>query len=376
MRVSLQNGESVRYRMRPCEGVTSYSASVDEAKDIRTRSQPSTGSHIRYSRIHHAFWLTIGSITTSCFSFSGFLAPQPANAHTDSSLERRFIEDAPKAWDAYRRFWLVLQGSSSAERRELAGDTSPTRMRFLRKQCKDFDLLQIETWEPHRYSGNVSGENSQYSFQLTRDQDSKPWVIRALERKTGSEPGNHAAVVGLSLGPPQKDVPSLVQSPHFQLLALDSENEDTAKLIRVTFSYSGGGKDPLRNGWMLLDPNHDWVVRKTRVNLAAEGMDTEFTVQYDYKDGSDHHPIITKSLVRSTTKAIDRLVSGLEVAAEFDLHEQEVVPEKEFMLSAFGLPEPGSRGTTRWYLWLGGLGMLCLALGLIVARLRRGIRVT
>jgi hypothetical protein len=45
----------------------------------------------------------------------------------------------------------------------------------------------------------------------------------------------------------------------------------------------------------------------------------------------------------------------------------------DFRLSAFGLPEPASLERdkpTRWYLWAGAAGILCLGLGLVLFRLK------
>jgi len=58
-----------------------------------------------------------------------------------------------------------------------------------------------------------------------------------------------------------------------------------------------------------------------------------------------------------------------EALTVFDYFEQEAVPEVEFSLTAFGLPEPvgiSFQQPTRWHLWfaLAGVGALALALGL------------
>ena len=247
-------------------------------------------------------------------------------------------------------------------------------MRFLRKQCNGFDLMQIDSWESGSYSGTFGAENSQYSFQLARDAEAKPWLIQELKRKSGPEPVHHSALMGLSLDRPQREVPTLVRSPFFKLTDLASNRENGEDLVRMTFSYSPQDKDKdwLRGGWVLLDPKHNWIVKKSQLGLEYEGQQIDYRVQYDYKEGSNHRPIITRSLIKSTTKEKDPPLYAYEIATDFDLHEQEVVPEKEFMLSAFGLPEPPGEGrTTQWYLWLGGLGLGCLVLGAIVAHLRR-----
>jgi len=231
--------------------------------------------------------------------------------------------------------------------------------------------LSAEGFPPDPVYTPIDETSSQYKFELMRDQEKMPWVIQQLERKTGVEPVDHVMVEGLSLGPPRTEMPTLVEFPDFQLLELVPAPEHEEDLVRMTFSYTADEKNPLRGGWVLLDPQHDWVVRKSQVNQIAGGKEFESKIEYDYKEGSSHHPILTKLHLQSGTKENNRLILTREVTTDFDFYEQESVPEKEFMLSAFGLPEPGAEKATRWYLWLGALGLGCLVVGLIAARLRR-----
>jgi hypothetical protein len=102
-----------------------------------------------------------------------------------NSLQRRFLEEAPPAWEAYDRFWLILQGSFSGLRvdRGQTGTDHRWRMKFVKKQCSGFNLVQIETWEDDNYSASVFGYNLRYHFELTREQETRPWVIRELKTK-------------------------------------------------------------------------------------------------------------------------------------------------------------------------------------------------
>ena len=86
------------------------------------------------------------------------------------SLERRFLEEAPSAWEAYDRFWLILQGSFSGVRvdRKPTGTAHRSRSKFVKKQCSGFNLVQIEDWEDDNYSASVAGYNLRYHFVLTR----------------------------------------------------------------------------------------------------------------------------------------------------------------------------------------------------------------
>jgi hypothetical protein len=316
--------------------------------------------------------VSLGLLGTSFLFVLLILPARLALASGQNPLERRLFEEAPQAWEAYERFWLILQGTSSAIDRELAGNTKPTRMRFLRKQCNGFNLVQMDVWEPNNYSAKVFGDNLQYHFELTRDEATKPWVISELKRKSQGDPTYPVTTEGLTLGPGNTQLPTLIKSSHFKLLELVPARENGEDLVRMTFTYTPEEKNPLRGGWAVLDPQHDWVVRRAGVTRGGDGKQFESTIQYDYKEGSNHHPILTRVHLEQATKEKDRLTPTREVVTDLDLQEQELVPQKEFMLSAFGLPEPpGEERATRWYLWLGGVGLGCLILGAIVARLRR-----
>jgi hypothetical protein len=231
--------------------------------------------------------------------------------------------------------------------------------------------VQIETWEDDNYSASVAGYNLRYHFVLTREQETRPWVISELKRRSAGDPTNPLATGGLHLGPSSTEVPMLIKSPNFKLLEVEPARENGDELVKVRFSYTPDEKNPLRGGSMLLDPHHDWMVRKGEATLAAGGKEFTSTIEWSYREGSNHHPILTQARGQQTTKENNRVFRNNEVVTDYDLREQETVPEKEFLLSAFGLPEPPGEGrATPWYLWLGGAGLACLVLGAIVGRFR------
>jgi hypothetical protein len=168
-----------------------------------------------------------------------------------------------------------------------------------------------------------------------------------------------------------------MQSPGFKLLEVARAEDEGPGYVRMRFNLSDSEEDKkglaLRGGWVLLDSKHDWVVRKAQLQRLPEGKPTELTIENDFKDGSEGNPIITRARQYSIRKVNGKFVYSYEIVANFDLHEQVSVPEHEFMLSAYGLPEPyGSEpAPTRWYLWVGLAGFICLMTGLFLARWRR-----
>jgi hypothetical protein len=87
--------------------------------------------------------------------------------------------------------------------------------------------------------------------------------------------------------------------------------------------------------------------------------------RFDYKAGQMGFPVLTRIEFDTGNSGEGKM--QIKVIREFQLMERDGIPESEFTLSAFGLPEPvelqGPRSQTRWYLWAGVAGILCLALG-------------
>jgi hypothetical protein len=300
---------------------------------------------------------------------AGLVSYCPVNAQERSTLQKRFLAEAPQGWQHYLEFCRTLQGNSDGERRDNGKLTQ--RMHFQGKQCAGNRLDQVEIFQSDSYSGSVSGNNTRYHFELARKNPDKPWVVVGI--KLQEEKAPPIPFAGLSLDKPGRFLPDLITSSEFELLSVTPERQGNEELVRVTFAYAKE-KDPLRGGWFLLDPQHDWVIRKGQCDLVVEPRTTIlYTIHHEYKQGSQLHPIITKAAYRSTAREEQRLVYEYEITTNFSFFEQDSVPEREFTLSAFDLPEPleVKPTRTRWYLWAAGAGLTCLLAGAIVRRRRR-----
>jgi len=231
----------------------------------------------------------------------------------------------------------------------------------------------METFTGSSYMGDVNARNSRYRFRLTRKSGDRPWVIREVASLSADEDRSPIDTpTGLDCGPATY-FPGLIQFPGFTLLAVAPEVVADSELVRVTFETSCE-KLGVRRGWLLLDPAHDWVVRKgeSELRLKPPGSGT-VTYQYDYKEGSHQHLIPTRYSYRSTSKDEKGALYTYEASGHLDLHEESSVPESNFQLSAYGLPEPfevAEGSPTRWYLWAGIAGIVCLVLGMSLRRLK------
>lgn len=292
--------------------------------------------------------------------------PYCVRAQQPAVAQKKFETEAPRGWEGFRNFYRTLQGSYSGETRDLTGETPTRRGGGHFKQCDG------NTLEEREDRGVVWAKNSQYTFQLIRKSETTPWVIREISKRSAddlekSKSQLYPAPVGLLLNShPPMDFDGLVTNPHFhfQPLEVTLERENGNELVRVKFSCSAADIQ-LRGGWVLLDPNQDWVIRKGELDLVNGETTSKTTQQTEFRAGSNGHPVPTKDFWSGIYKQGERVVGHVEVEDVYDLHEQKNVPESEFTLSAYGFPEPSwiEQKKTRWYLWFALAGGVCLAAG-------------
>jgi hypothetical protein len=299
-----------------------------------------------------------------------------AQGEDQSPLAKRLFKEAPRAWARYKDFYLTLEGKVRGEIRVRSRE-GKWQIKRVRASWKQFDsavLDESETFEAGSWNGRVDGENSEYAFTLIRKSDSKPWVIQNVEKRDGvsTEVWNSRKeeCQYLSLTPLGPPLPFVFLSKGFRCVRVEPESMNGEELVRLTFTYVLRDASLLKGGWVVLDPSQDWMIRRGEIEVGlgekVEGT-AKWTLQYDYKEGSNHHPLMTRSVVKGKFWQKGRLVVEKEYLHDLDMRERPSIPESEFTLSAYGLPEPHwarPKKTRRpWYLWLAVGGIACLALG-------------
>jgi hypothetical protein len=122
-------------------------------------------------------------------------------------------------------------------------------------------------------------------------------------------------------------------------------------------------------GSMVLDPDHYWVLLEDNARCEWEDkslggvMSVVSVAEYNYAD--DGLPILRRLVRRQNTPA-----PGKEVEATFVFELREAqLPESEFTLSAFGLPEiADAPQRSSWYFWAGAAGLTCVVLAALLWR--------
>jgi len=170
-------------------------------------------------------------------------------------------------------------------------------------------------------------------------------------------------------------LPELVQMQQFILKSVSMGVGESAELVKVEYDYRPPelGNHPACGGWVLLDPNHDWVLREFEV--AAEWADGKGTLsaKYDYDFDSFKHPIITRYSRRQLASASGKQPFETEILDDvhFDFTWRDDVPDSEFKLSAFDLSEPGGQSGRLWIIGINVVAIAFIILGFIIRKFSR-----
>src|SRR5207248_1627521 len=149
-----------------------------------------------------------------------------------------------------------------------------------------------------------------------------------------------------------KPLPRIISSSWFKILKTSRESENGRELVRVDYSsvldhpklgpqYSRG------RGTIYFDPSRCWCIRrmKTATTVTAKGaplFDQNSEIEYETTEHPSGFP-----LIKSQASRVSRYMhqtkekSETQTKIEYQWSVNDRVPDAEFTLSAFGLPEPG-----------------------------------
>jgi hypothetical protein len=181
------------------------------------------------------------------------------------------------------------------------------------------------------------------------------------------------------------DVPlaNILDDPGFTIQRSIVHKVGDKPLVLVDFRYKPKGinhpdaKDPrkpkitcvLEKGTIILDRERAWSAQQTTLQY-INGIIVN--IQLEYKGEHRGLPVISKIIEEiAVTGHAQREVSWLQFS-DLRFHD---VPESDFTLSAFGLPEPvgveWEQPRPRWYLWIMVVAFALLALALTLGYLRK-----
>jgi hypothetical protein len=225
----------------------------------------------------------------------------------------------------------------------------------------------------------VQSMNTKYAF-IARDNGSG-WVLTNYETRDGNtiHPQELAKKAGFDYYESAWTIggnkfPDLVESAGFQVLKYTppKDKNDTAVLV---FSLPGPANPTkemrvgISEGTVVFDPVHDWRIVKYEYSLAgSKSPQGLIRGSIDYRDDGIIHRIHhTFQFGEKYTKTIELTTDSAVEGA---------IPESEFSLTAYGMPEPtGDKSITtprsNSYLYLILIALLFAVMGYAYTRLRR-----
>ena len=301
-----------------------------------------------------------GFIRGRCFTIgilTCLLGGSVAPAH-DDALATRFRQEAPAAWARCSEEFSRLQANTSTKRYDLANGRAITEASRLElKKNRSAWLWFLQEMGPKVKTGRCLCANEKYRFDIKRKADESDWVLTNYAPVGQLSKGfNVTEDMAKKSGPIWVDtfwLPEFAVLPEFKVGRVESEKHGKAEFVRVHFAYSPPNNQGrhLRDGWIELDPSRLWCVVQFDV-VAASGRNTaNVSGVYEFSDRSPGRPHVTRFVrrIQSPKEGVDE-----EVVNDFK-YEDRSVPESEFTLSSFGLPEPVGfsipRSTVPAFVW-------------------------
>lgn len=313
-------------------------------------------------------------------------------AQENTDWKDRLFAEAPRRWEDYCRFARSLQVTKTGTSSVKNGKDQPTKSDFRveYKQTKGACLVLRQTIEPE-FQATVEGGNPSYLFELIRRSPDKGWVIKKLvvsgesttfsdEQRKLQEEQLRTLCDCIKLG--AHPLPMIINDPDFKITGVKPQETDACTLVRFDFEYPkpdnkdypfrGGMR--IKGGWMILDPEHDWILREYRIH---DGLPEKFFdhVTFQVREGTDRHPIVT----HQKWEMVSIKNGGYENigGSEWQQIEKWDVPLEEFTLSAFGLPEPPGMNVqeSRLHLWIALGGISCIGIAALIRWQARRARV-
>ena len=230
---------------------------------------------------------------------------------------------------------------------------------------------------------DVRGYNPRYMFVLKHGLNNE-WVIdgvRPLSASFSLEQADRA--VGVSYQPFLKAHYCLGDLPLSKAFArtdivvdkVTTTKEGGAPRVNVAFSCTcKDDKSPMRflkSGTLSLDPDNSWIIRRAKYVAEQNGVSFNSELRTSFKDSGEAFLLPVK-----VTRHVSQGAVVHEQHFTFLAYTNRPIKEAEVALAAYGLPEidgasPGMTGKISGWMWILGVGLLFLIIGLTMRRLFR-----
>jgi hypothetical protein len=305
------------------------------------------------------------------------LIVSPARAQgNEDILKKRFRSEYPEALKALEARFSKVEGTVKFIEDDPRKKDTPHREVLYSFKCMLPDmavLTSIENNTEGQRVHSVSGTNKNYSFVLKKLGTDADFAIKSLEVANGTDaPRNSVTrmlrpILRMPYATRISNV-SLLSNPHFTVRGVSTQTRNGVSLLKVEFDFPIEPTSDTRRkgdrdyrgfeGFFLVSPEEKWVLYEFeyREKAGVPLFLNRGTVEYQGTSDGFPNP---KRVTRQTLKLPERNVVETHSYDFLDFRLAEV-PDREFTLAAFGIPEEAahpskvarSRGLGYWLLAL------------------------
>lgn len=297
-------------------------------------------------------------------------------------LEALLFSKAPNALADYENQFALVQGTVHVARTNRNNWQESTVRLTRNNSCTLHEVVEFRCEKGSRFERfplTMTVENPRYAFLLERPQTGGPWGLKRVARPgTGEElrvrfSGTHDHVnPSFLIGHRLRDV---LRDPGFKLQSIVT---DTAGNCRCEFQIDATATQlpaatRIINGTVILDPRHMWRLVSGDLNMyLAEGQPGRATCNFEYEDAASRDAgFAVPSKSQRNVYANNELIDSITAIPELTIADS-LPPDSEFMLTAFGFPEPDwdEQQTTSWTMGLviAGVGLALVIAGVFIVR--------
>jgi hypothetical protein len=301
----------------------------------------------------------------------------------DAALLARMHEEAPKAWaelvkladhldmEAHVTWSQRHRKVETLNRVKISGDNKLTSVTTTK--VPDGDNLE------RAGEARVTAENSKYGFHIEKREEGKPWMVDFVGQPANVsekiENGGVRSAIQFTTKVGDLYLPDVLAKPTFKINSIEKRTGAAGELVAVTFENRepASQRSPegrtIKDGSFVLNPQRHWAVEEYQVRVEMRDGRIEYwtkkTVFRDEPSGS------ADPLTSRTTYGPDPMSVNYYDDWNFDKFNHNHVPESEFTLSAFGLPEVGAPSLFaqgRLWMVLVASGVVCIVIAIVVRR--------
>lgn len=270
------------------------------------------------------------------------LAVAKCSLGDDSSLLARLKTEAPREWKEFER--LSKSFDVELTQRHLH-PTATMVTKFAIKTSGENTLftqsyLEVPESQRARLQGveRVKCQNSENSFKLEKREAGLPWLVEYLG-DTGGLDEQLEDIDTMLLFPLYVYVHNIADwfaSSDFIIKNVEWVERPAGKLVAVTFHRAKSDKETywIHDGVLYLNPERMWAIQEFTYDATGKKGEEHVAQQTEFRTDRGRLPLVKASaLVAQTPRG------EVKSLLDFSRFEYRSIPEEEFTLTAFGLPE-------------------------------------